>query len=187
MVKVTVSMSKHSTKDLLHVATIGRTVGLFGDLKFHDKSDFPEQFVAGARFYTKGKKELVIHSVNEARGTIKIQGHETLESAKPLTNAKLYTTIEATRANCHLDEGEFFWFDIEGCEVFENGEKLGHVDEIERLGPTNYLSIITDEKLVQAGKAKSFLVPYHEPFIVDVDVAAKKIDLQGATDILDAS
>lgn len=180
-------MSKQSTKDLLHIATLGRTVGLYGDMKFHDKSDFPEQFVAGATFLKGDGKPLTIQSINEARGTVMILGFESLESAKKLTNVKLYTTMQATREQCVLDEGEFFWFDIEDCEIFEEGQKIGVVKEIERIAITNYLSIVTDTALVAKGASKNFLVPYQEDFILKTDVENKRIDVVGALNILEAS
>jgi 16S rRNA processing protein RimM len=180
-------MSKPSIKDLLHIATLGRTVGLYGDMKFHDKSDFPEQFVAGATFYTKDGKTLTIHSVNEERGLIRIEGYASLESAKKLTNTELYTTMEATRKQCELEEGQHFWFDILGCEVYEENRRLGVVDEVERIAITDYLSIKTDDALVNLGESKSFLVPYQEPFILKTDIEAKRIDVQGALDILQSS
>ena len=180
-------MSKPSIKDLIHIATLGRTVGLHGDMKFHDKSDFPEQFVAGATFYTKDGKTLTIHSVNEDRGLIRIEGYESLESAKKLTNVELYTTMEATREQCELEEGQHFWFDIMACEVYEENRRLGVVKEVERIGITDYLSIKTDDALVNEGESKSFLVPYHEQFILKTDVKAKRIDVRGALDILKTS
>jgi len=180
-------MSKPLTKDLLHIATLGRTVGLHGDMKFHDKSDFPEQFVAGATFYTQDGKTLTIQSINEARGLIRMKGFESMESAKRLTNTKLYTTMEATRQQCELEEGQHFWFDIMDCEVYEEGRRLGVVIEIERIGITDYLSIKTDDVLIGEGKSKSFLVPYQAPFILKTDIEAKRIDVTGALDILQAS
>ncbi len=180
-------MSKPSTKEMLHIATLGRTVGLHGDMKLHDQSDFPEQFVAGASFYTQKGETLTVHSVNEARGTIRIQGYESMESAKKLTNTKLFTTMEATREQCALEEGEHFWFDIVGCEVYEEGRRLGTVKEIERIAIADYLNVTTDDALVKAGESKSFLVPYQAPFIVDTDVDAKRIDVSGAFDILQSS
>ena len=37
--------------ELLEVAKIGKTIGLKGALKLHDKSDFPKQFKKGANFF----------------------------------------------------------------------------------------------------------------------------------------
>jgi len=172
---------------MLHIATIGKTVGIKGDLKFHDKSDFPEQFKAGSTFFINKKNKITLSDVNLERGLVKINNITNLDDAKKFTNAKLFTTYEETRKTCHLNEGEYFFFDLEDCEVFEDGKKLGVVKEVERLAITNYLSIVTDESLVESGLSKNFLVPFEEPFKVDVDIDKKIITLSGALDILEAS
>jgi 16S rRNA processing protein RimM len=175
----------HNT--LLHIATLGRTVGLRGDMKLHIKSDFPEQFVAGAEFVTQRGERLRIAEVNPARETVRIDGIDSPEAAKRLINVKLFTTEEATREQCTLEEGEYFWFDIIGCEVREEGRLLGVVKAIERIGVQDYLSVRTDGVLVEQGESKNFLIPYHEPFIVETDIAQKRIEVKGAFDILQAS
>lgn len=180
-------MSKQFKEQLLHIATIGKTVGIHGDMKFHDKSDFPEQFFDGATFFTNLKKEITLDDVDLNRGLIRIKGIETIEDAKKYTNAKLFTTRDETRKNCHLEEGEFFWFDIDDCKVYENDICLGVVHEVERISITNYLAMITDEKLVAKGLPKSFLIPFEEPFRVSVDIEKKIIIVNGAMDILEAS
>ena len=173
--------------NLIHIATIGKTVGIKGDMKLHAKSDFPEQFVSGASFYINTKDKVTLTDVNHKRGLVKLNNISNPEDAKKFTNAKLYTTYEQTRESCHLEDGEFFWFDIIGCSVYEDGRKLGVVKEIERITVSDYLSIKTDETLVKDGFSKSFLLPYHEPFIVSTDIDKKVIDVVGGLDILEAS
>ena len=180
-------MSKQFKEQLLHIATIGKTVGIHGDMKFHVKCDFPEQFHNGASFFTNLKKNITLNDVNLDRGIIKIDGIHTIEDAKKFTNVKLFTTREETRKNCHLDEGEYFWFDLDDCEVFEDGKHLGTVNEVERIAITNYLSINTSEELVKAGHSKIFLLPFQEPFSKSVDIEKKIITVSGAMDILEAS
>ena len=181
-------MSNHSKEDkLLHIATIGKTVGIKGDMKFHIKCDFPEQFKNGATFLINKKDTITLSEVNHERGIIKIAGITTVEDAKRFTNVKLFTTYEDTKNNCHLDDGQFFWFDILGCEVFENGKSLGKVQEVERITIHDYLNVKTNEELVNNGLPKSFLIPYHEPFIVKTDIDEKIIEVDGGIDILEAS
>jgi len=181
-------MLKQSKKEpLLHIATFGKTVGIRGDMKFHIQSDFPEQFYNGATFLTNKNVKITLKDVNLTKGTVKIEGITTPEDAKKFTNAKVLTTREETRKNCHLEDGEFFWFDLEDCEVYENNQLLGVVYEVERLANTNYLSIVTDSKLVEAGKAKKFLLPFQPPFVLKTDIEKKVIITEGALDILDAS
>ena len=174
-------------KELLHIATIGKVVGLKGDMKLHIKSDFPEQFVSGSTFILNKKETIILSGVNHERGLIKIKGCTTPEDAKKFTNAKLYTTYEDTRKNCHLEDGEYFWFDIEGCDIYENEKLIGNISEIDRILDSNYLKIKTDEKLLSDGFAKSFLLPYNDNFIISTDVENKKITVKGAMDILEAS
>jgi len=180
-------MSKQYKEQLLHIATIGKTVGIKGDMKFHIKSDFPEQFYNGATFFTNLKRNITLDDVDLEKGTVKIKGIFNMEDAKKFTNAKLFTTREETRKNCHLNDGEFFWFDLDDCEVYEDGKLLGVVNEVERIAITNYLNVKTDESLVEAGKAKMFLIPFVEPFKVSVDIEKKVITVSGGMDILEAS
>ena len=180
-------MSKQFREPLLHIATIGKTVGIRGDMKFHIKCDFPEQFHNGATFKSSLKKDITLNDVNLEKGLIKVAGITNVEDAKKFTNAKLYTTREETRKNCHLNEGEYFWFDLEDCDVYENGELLGKVYEVERITISNYLNVKTSEELIQAGKAKSFLIPFHKPFVIETDIEKKIITVEGGKDILEAS
>ena len=172
---------------LIHIATIGKTVGIKGDMKFHVKCDFPEQFVGGATFLINKKDTITLGDVDHERGIIKIAGITNVEDAKRFTNAKLFTTYEDTRKSCQLDDGQFFWFDILGCEVYEDDKCLGVVQEVERIAISDYLNVKTSEELVIKGSAKSFLIPYHEPFIVKTDIEEKSIQVNGAVDILEAS
>ncbi|GEM_PF-714931 len=116
--------------ELLEVGVIGKSVGLGGGVKIHNRSDFLAQFRAGAEFLLKNGEKLVLKSFNRERMTGIFVGYESVEEVKNLTNLTLYRTKEATRRDCKLKKGEFFWFDILGCEVFEDGEKLGEVSDI---------------------------------------------------------
>lgn len=179
-------MSKQQNK-LLHIATIGKTVGLKGEMKLHIKSDFPEQFKKGFSFFVNENESLTIAEVNHERGLVKFIGYDSPEDAKKLTNRHLYTTMERTRKECRLSDGEYFWFDIEGCQVVEGGEILGIVDEVDRISVTNYLIVKTDSTLVEKGFAKSFLIPFNKPFTLSTDIKKKIITVSGAMDILEAS
>lgn len=179
--------NRHKKEELLYVATLGRTVGLKGDMKFHDKSDFPEQFKAGAEFVLKNGQTIRLGHVNMERGTVRIEGVDSPEDAKRYTNADLYTTYEATRKNCKLEEGEHFWFDIIGCQVVEEGRELGVVTDMERIGAVNYLLVKTDNVLVAQGEVESFLIPHQPPFVLSTDVEKKVIEVEGGLDLLRAS
>ncbi len=171
----------------VYVAKIGKTVGLKGFSKLYIDSDFPEQFKKGSKFYTDKNKELIVESYNSKNETVKFETVDSVEEAKKLTNRLLYSSQEDTKDNCKLGENQYFWFDIIDCDIVENGEKLGTVEDIQRFPLSDYLSVKTSNDLVEKDFAKSFLIPYIEEFILNVDINTKTITVQGAKDILEAS
>ena len=168
------------------VAKLGKAIGLYGELKLHTKTDFPEQFQAGAVFNSK-RGELEIEFYNPERDLVKFKGVNSVENAKKLTNVDLFTSEEKTRQDIKLEEGQFFWFDIKNCLVYEGKLLLGKVVEVERLSVTDYLKIETDENLVSKEMPNSFLIPYLDNFVLDVNMETKTIKVQGGFDILEAS
>ena len=178
----------------LSIAKIGKSFGVKGWNRFYPLTDFTSQFKKGASF-TSDKIELEIEDVNLKQGIIKFKGFNTPEDAKKLTNRMLYSTEEETRKNVDLKEGEYFWFDIVGCEVVEKSDKvpsskfqelkLGKVKEIERYNDIDYLLIFTDKELVDKGYPKRFLVDFKR-VVKDVNLDKKIIETDGAFEILES-
>ena len=160
------------SQEQFYIAQIGRTIGLWGDLKLNLHTDFPEQFKVGSTFKSD-RGELTIADVNFTRGIIRFTGYESIDSAKKLTNAKIYTNLKQTQENCTLEEGQHFYFDIEGCTVVQ--------------GDIDYLVIHTDDTLVEEGFSKNFLLPYIERYVLTTNTEEKKIYTKDAKDILAAS
>ncbi len=174
------------SNDKFFIAQIGRTIGLWGDLKFHLHTDFPEQFKVG-QTYKSNRGDLTISDINFTRGTIRFRGYESIDSAKKLTNTKLYANEEQTKENCELGKGQHFWFEVIGCVVKQDDEVLGMVDDIQRMADTDYLAVKTDTSLVEVGLSKQFLLPYIERYIIKVDTEEKIVYTKDAKDILEAS
>ncbi len=168
------------------IAQIGRTIGLWGDLKFHLHTDFPEQFKVG-NTYKSNRGDLTIADINFTRGIIRFTGYESIDSAKKLTNTKLFANEEQTKENCELGEGQHFWFDVIGCTVKQGDEILGEVTDIQRMADTDYLVIKTDDALVNADLSKGFLLPYINRYVLTVDTKEKIVYTKDAKDILEAS
>lgn len=191
MARVIVSMSNRFrntlSADWLHVATLGRTVGLKGDMKLNLHTDFPEQFVPDSTFTLENGTVVTLEYYIPERELVRLKGYTTPETAKALTNAKLFTTKEATRERCGLAEGEFFWFDLIGLAVKEDEQVLGSVREIERIGAQDYLLVATEASLVAKGHSETFLIPYIDHYVQECDMASKTIRVQGCIDLLEAS
>ncbi len=165
------------------IAKIGKSHGLKGWQKLHFLTDFPEQFKPGREF-SSDKINLTVEKIDIKRNLVKFKGIESIDDAKKLTNRMLYATPEETRKNVKLKKGEYFWFDIIGCDVFEDDKLLGRVKEIER-ADVDYLVINTDENLINENYPKRFLINFKRN-VKDVDIENKKITATGAIDILDS-
>ncbi len=176
-----------SPDEKLHIATIGKCVGLRGDLKLHLYTDFPQQFQPGKTFITDKNTELTIVSYQPQKSLVQFAGYHDRESAARLTNQKLFTTIARSKAECGLKEGEYFWFEVVGASIEEAGALLGKVAEIERIADTDYLIVTTDAALTAQGFPRRFYIPYIPRYIISFDPDTKVIATQGARDILEAS
>lgn len=166
---------------LVLVAKLGRTVGVQGFVRLHNLSDFPEQFECGASFFDKNSRVFKIKARNAQ--SVLFEGFESLECAKTLVNLELFQSVEKSRASCKLGDDEFFYFDIIGLEVFENGLLLGVVKDILPAG-NDLLLIKSDESLVKKGFASEFYLPYVDFYVKSVELGAKdsekSVDLQSA-------
>ena len=167
------------------IATIGKSVGLWGEVKLHLHTDFDSQFKAGTTFTTSKNQTLTIERYNHERGLVKFLGISTREDAAKLTNQTLMATEEESRKNCELQKDEYFWFDIIGCQVVEDDLILGEVKDIQRLTANDYLEVKTSNDLVKDGYAKSFLIPYVKKIYIDkVDIENKKIFVKNSLELL---
>ena len=176
-----------SKEELIHIATIGKAIGLKGEMKLNLFTDFPEQFKKNASFETSKNTTITISKVNHNKPSIYINGIDSVEDAKRYTNVKLYSTQSKTREDIKLNDGEYFYFDLIDSKVFEGELLLGTLSEIDRIGINNYFKIDTTKELQDKGLAKSFLLPYLDKFILDVDIDSKTIKVQNGLDILEES
>ena len=167
---------------LVLVAKLGRTVGVQGFVRLHNLSDFPEQFECGASFFDKNSRVLKIKARNAQ--SVLFEGFESLERAKTLVNLELFQSVEKSRASCKLGDDEFFYFDIIGLEVFENGLLLGVVKDILPAG-NDLLLIKSDESLVKKGFASEFYLPYVDFYVKSVELGAK--DSKKSADLKNAN
>ncbi|MBX7491173.1 ribosome maturation factor RimM [Helicobacter sp. Faydin-H64] len=156
----------------MSVAKIGRSFGFEGDVVLHILSDFPESFRVGNVYHSQFK-ELTLERYSPQKSIAKFKEINSKEEAKQIVNCILYSTQEESRAQCVLEDNAFFWFDIIGSEVVENGEVLGLVSEIDRFCNQDYLYVKTSSALVAQNFSKSFLIPYNARYILKVE---SKID-----------
>ena len=170
--------------DLVEVCILGKSVGLKGALRLHNRSDFVEQYKKGAKFYDKFGNLFSIKSYEPSNSLVIFEGFDSVEKAKELTNRVLYRTIEDTKKSCKLKKDEYFYFDIIGSMVYEDGVLLGGIDDILEVGAGFLFSIKTDLNLVSQNLPKQFYIPYQDNFIIKIDTTTKKVEVKNSMNIL---
>ena len=70
-----------------------------------------------------------------------------------------------------LDDGEFYYHEIIGLDVYEGNTLIGQVKEILQPGAN-------DVWVVKRKGKKDLLLPYIPPVVLDVDVAAGRIEVE---------
>jgi len=176
------------TDDRLLVATIGKVVGLGGDLKLHIESDFTNQFEKGRKFLLDDGKELTIADFDEAKKLIKFENFFIREEAKKLTNMKLYSTKSKSKDELLLKDGEYFWFELEDLEVYEDKQCIGTVTKVDRIAGYDYLLIFASKELQNSlNGPKTFMIPYVDRYIKSVNLESKKIEVIDCVDLYEAS
>lgn len=206
------NLPKQADFGRIYIGKLGRFVGVNGALRVFLQTDFPQFLKRGVVLNTSHPlyPMLEILDFQSAQDSNKIrfcksESHQNTtpsafisfknitskEEASQLTNTLLFSSVDSTRAACELKEGEFFWFDVIGCKIIEEGAELGIVIEIERIGSVDYLIIETSENLLSVDSKpklpKRFLLPYIERYILDTNIKSKSIFTQGAREILEES
>ena len=144
------------------VGKIGAARGLDGTVKIIPLTDFEGRF-DGLKEISVGGKIFVVEQVKHIGGQLfmKFAGVDSRESARALTNK--FLTVDRTDA-APLADGEFYTFDIIGCEVFDGDKKIGTVTNVLKTGSNDVFEV--------DGKN---LIPALKSVVKSIDIAAKKI------------
>lgn len=159
-----------------NVGVIVNTHGIRGDLKVLSKTDFPEErFAKGSKLMmfhdeTGQSMPVEIEQSREQKGlyVIKLKGYSNINEVEKYKGWVLRVSAEEQGT---LDDGEYFYHQIIGCEVYtDENERLGTVKEILSPGANDVWVVEPD-----SGSGKPILLPVIDPVVLNVDVAAKRI------------
>jgi 16S rRNA processing protein RimM len=96
---------------------------------------------------------------------LKLTGVDSLSQADGLAHRDVMIAESALAA---LGEGRFYVFELVGCRVITlTGEEVGQVADVVLLGASSLLSVDV--------RGKEVLIPFHESFCKEVNLAAKEI------------
>jgi 16S rRNA processing protein RimM len=154
-------------KDWVPFGNLARPHGLKGELKFYPFVSNPDLYknVKTVAFESQNPiREIQIESLRGAKAPfiIKLKGWDSIESSSELRGTSLLAPRDQFQI---LPEGSYYWFEIEGLEVFDiQGAYHGRVEEVMETGSN-------DVYVVRNGK-KELLLPA-------IDWVVKEVDLEG--------
>ncbi|TYS25447.1 ribosome maturation factor RimM [Bacillus subtilis] len=167
-----------------NVGKIVNTHGIKGEVRVISKTDFAEErYKPGNTLYLfmDGRNEPVEVTVNTHRlhkqfHLLQFKERQSLNEVEELKNAIIKVPEEDLG---ELNEGEFYFHEIIGCEVFtEDGELIGKIKEILTPG--------ANDVWVVARKGKrDALIPYIESVVKHIDVSEKKIEIELMEGLID--
>ncbi|MGN1399440.1 MAG: ribosome maturation factor RimM [Erysipelotrichaceae bacterium] len=157
--------------EYLRVGNIVNTFGIKGELKVKSLSDFQqERFKKDQQLYIKYHDEYIAVIVNSYR----LHKGFVLVSFKDLLDINLVEKYK----NCDifiskddislLAKGEYYFFQLRGCQVYHDNQLIGEVTAVEG----QYQTLLRIQ-----GKDKEVLIPYVASFIKSVDIQANRIDI----------
>ena len=156
---------------LISVAKAVRTRGLKGELVADLLTDFPERFddldqlIALAPNGERRAVDLEDFWFQNDRVILKLSGVDEPDAAKPFVGFE-FCVPDSQRVD--LDEGEYFDFELEGCEVSRvSGEAVGEVRAVLKTGGVPILVVVDEDR--------ELMIPLAESIVVTIDAEEKRI------------
>jgi 16S rRNA processing protein RimM len=159
-----------------NVGTIVNTQGLQGELRILPSTDFAqERFAKGTKLELFNEKGEFVQSLKVKSGRqqknlyiVKFDGFYHINDVEKYKGFSLKISEENQTA---LDDGEFYYHEIIGCQVFEQDQLLGEISEILQPGAN-------DVWVVKRQGKRDLLLPYIPPVVLSVDVKNKRVEVE---------
>ncbi|MBQ2509228.1 MAG: 16S rRNA processing protein RimM [Erysipelotrichaceae bacterium] len=154
------------------IGKIINTFGIKGELKVASYTDFEkERFAKDSTVYI-GEEHLPfrVGSLRSHKGFLLLQlkDNEDINLVEKYKNRLIYKDKEDIPP---LPQGEYYFSDIRGLEVYVEGIRVGKVIEMEEGTVHNNMRIRKEED------GKEYLVPFLPVFVENVDLENGKIDI----------
>lgn len=157
--------------EFIKVGVIVNTFGLKGELKIDPLTDFPDvRFKVGQELFIKHEDKydsVIVHSMRPHKNhyLVSFEGLEDINLVEKYKGDTIYIHKTAIHV---LPVGEYYFFELNGCEVYNRDSLIGKVEKVE----AGYQTIL---RIKNADK--EILVPYVDAFVQNVDIANKRIDV----------
>jgi 16S rRNA processing protein RimM len=154
--------------DRFEIGKVAGGHGLKGELKVFTFTDDPANLLKIKYFYCGSRKlEAVSIKLSGRFLVVGFSEFKTKEEADALKGTLLY--IDRNHA-APLEENSYYIRDLLGCEVYEDGNYIGILEDVMQTGANDVYSIVTD-------KGGEILVPAIKSVVRNVDVPGRRIDV----------
>ncbi len=153
--------------------------GLKGTVKIQSYAESPESFLRISEVHADGKDGLIVLCLESVRKhkkavLLKFKGRDRVEDVQGLVGNTLYVD---KRDLPSLEEGEYYWYQLIGMEVWTDaGKPVGRLEQI--LDTGNH-----DVYVVRQGERET-LIPAVREVIQKVDVAGRRMTIRAIEGLL---
>jgi 16S rRNA processing protein RimM len=165
-------VSSDSIGDFVTLARVVKTQGRHGEIAAEVHSDVPDRFVEGMKLSAldrsgSSRREVEIENLWPHKGllVLKFVGIDSMSDAEALIGSELQVP-KAERAE--LEQGWNYVSDLVGCAVFDHGNEIGRIEDVQ-LGAGEAPLLI-----VAAGR-KKYDVPFAEAYLEGVDLRQRQV------------
>jgi 16S rRNA processing protein RimM len=159
--------------EFITLARVVKTQGRHGEVAAEVHSDVPDRFAKGMKLFALSKsgdlrREVEIESLWQHKGllVLKLVGVDSMSDAEKLIGSELQVP-RSERAE--LERGWNYVSDLVGCAVFDHGNEIGWIEDVQ-LGAGEAPLLI-----VAAAGGKKYDVPFAEAYLEGVDLPRKQV------------
>lgn len=150
----------------IKVGKITSSHGIKGEVKIYPLTDFPSRFKKGNKVYIDNKEMTIERSrLQKKIYIVKFEGFDDINEILGFKDKYIEITREQLTT---LKKGEYYVFDIIGCEVYDDKENyIGTVKSVFATG--------NNDVYVVKNNTKEHLIPAIKQVVSAIDVEGKKI------------
>jgi 16S rRNA processing protein RimM len=159
--------------EFITLARVVKTQGRHGEVAAEVHSDVPDRFTEGMKLFALSKsgdsrREVEIENLWPHKGllVLKFVGVDSMSEAEALIGSELQVP-RAERAE--LERGWSYVSDLVGCAVFDHGNEIGRIEDVQ-LGAGEAPLLI-----VAGANGKKYEVPFAEAYLEGVDLPQRQV------------
>jgi 16S rRNA processing protein RimM len=162
--------------EFITLARVVKTQGRIGEVAAEIHSDVPDRFAVGMKLSAldrtgTSRREVEIEDLWPHKGLVvlKFVGVDSITDAEALIGSELQVP-RVERAE--LERGWNYISDLVGCTVFDQGNEIGRIEDVQfGAGEAPLL-------IVAGAGGKRFDVPFAEAYLEGVDLAGKQVRMK---------